>query len=238
MLWRAVCVMTGHVCRKSCRSAERIGKVVQSEVSRQTRIADWSRRLRQDAFSETDARYCGLRFAAAGFQTLVSNPQHRKESGEFYGISMCRCGYRKVPMYLNGSRAVLYLPNVPGRRVCLRRKLRGSCPYTTWLQQGGCAQEAPRVYKASILAVREYAPHLSVVTLSVPRGLAQRCRTLGTYIIVESLGWQIPLCPAQHLCGRHCIPYYPCCCVNGGSLHQQALHQLIYNLLLSKLIQI
>lgn len=70
---------------------------------------------------------------------------------------------------------------------------RGSCPYTTWLQQGGCAQEAPRVYKASILAVREYAPHLSVVTLSVPRGLAQRCRTLGAYIIVESLGWQIPL---------------------------------------------
>lgn len=70
---------------------------------------------------------------------------------------------------------------------------RGSCPYTTWLQQGGRIQEAPRVYKASILAVREYAPHLSVVTLSVPRGLAQRCRTLGTYIIVESLGWQIPL---------------------------------------------
>ena len=70
---------------------------------------------------------------------------------------------------------------------------RGSCPYTTWLQQGGCAQEAPRVSEASILAVREYAPHLSVVTLSVPRGLAQRCHTLGTYIIVESLGWQIPL---------------------------------------------
>lgn len=70
---------------------------------------------------------------------------------------------------------------------------RGSCPYTTWLQQDGCAQEAPRVSEASILAVREYAPHLSVVTLSVPRGLAQHCRTLGTYIIVESLGWQIPL---------------------------------------------
>lgn len=70
---------------------------------------------------------------------------------------------------------------------------RGSCPYTTWLQQGGRAQEAPRVSEASILAVREYAPHLSVVTLSVPRGLAQRCRTLGAYIIVESLGWQIPL---------------------------------------------
>lgn len=70
---------------------------------------------------------------------------------------------------------------------------RGSCPYTTWLQQGGCAQEAPRVSEAAILAVREYAPHLSVVTLSVPRGLAQHCRTLGTYIIVESLGWQIPL---------------------------------------------
>ena len=70
---------------------------------------------------------------------------------------------------------------------------RGSCTYTTWLQQGGCAQEAPRVSEASILAVREYAPHLSVVTLSVPRGLAQHCRTLGTYIIVESLGWQIPL---------------------------------------------
>ena len=70
---------------------------------------------------------------------------------------------------------------------------RGSCPYTTWLQQGGRAQEAPRVSEASILAVRQYAPHLSVVTLSVPRGLAQRCRTLGAYIIVESLGWQIPL---------------------------------------------
>lgn len=70
---------------------------------------------------------------------------------------------------------------------------RGSCPYTTWLQQGGCAQEAPLVSEASILAVREYAPHLSVVTLSVPRGLAQHCRTLGAYIIVESLGWQIPL---------------------------------------------
>lgn len=70
---------------------------------------------------------------------------------------------------------------------------RGSCPYTTWLQQGGCAQEAPRVYESSILSVREYDSHLSVVTLSVPRGLAQRCRTLGTYIIVESLGWQIPL---------------------------------------------
>lgn len=70
---------------------------------------------------------------------------------------------------------------------------RGSCPYTTWLQQDGCAQEAPRVSEVSILAVREYAPHLSVVTLSVPRGLAQRCRALGAYIIVESLGWQIPL---------------------------------------------
>lgn len=70
---------------------------------------------------------------------------------------------------------------------------RGSCPYTTWLQQGGRVQEAPRVSEASILAVREYAPHLSVVTLSVPRGLAQHCRTLGAYIIVESLGWQIPL---------------------------------------------
>ena len=70
---------------------------------------------------------------------------------------------------------------------------RGSCPYTTWLQQGGRVQEAPRVSEASILAVREYAPHLSVVTLSVPRGFAQRCRALGTYIIVESLGWQIPL---------------------------------------------
>ena len=70
---------------------------------------------------------------------------------------------------------------------------RGNCPYTIWLQQGGRVQEAPRVSKASILAVREYAPHLSVVTLSVPRGFAQRCRALGTYIIVESLGWQIPL---------------------------------------------
>lgn len=70
---------------------------------------------------------------------------------------------------------------------------RGSCPYTTWLQQGGCAQEAPRVSEALILSVREYDSHLSVVTLSVPRGLAQRCRTLGTYIIVESLGWHIPL---------------------------------------------
>ena len=70
---------------------------------------------------------------------------------------------------------------------------RGSCPYTTWLQQGGCAQEAPRVSEALILSVREYDSHLSVVTLSVPRGLAQRCRTLGAYIIVESLGWQIPL---------------------------------------------
>lgn len=70
---------------------------------------------------------------------------------------------------------------------------RGSCPYTTWLQQGGRVQEAPRVYEASILSVREYAPYLSVVTLSVPRGLAQGCRALGTYIIVESLGWQIPL---------------------------------------------
>ena len=70
---------------------------------------------------------------------------------------------------------------------------RGSCPYTTWLQQGGRIQDAPRVSEALILSVREYAPHLSVVTLSVPRGLAQRCRTLGTYIIVESLGWHIPL---------------------------------------------
>ena len=69
---------------------------------------------------------------------------------------------------------------------------RGSCPYTTWLQQGGRIQDAPRVSEALILSVREYAPHLSVVTLSVPRGLAQRCRTLGTYIIVESLGWHIP----------------------------------------------
>ena len=70
---------------------------------------------------------------------------------------------------------------------------RGSCPYTVWLQQGGQRQPAPQSYEVPILAVREYAPHLSAVTLSVPRGLAQRCRALGTYIIVESLGWQIPL---------------------------------------------
>lgn len=70
---------------------------------------------------------------------------------------------------------------------------RGSCPYTTWLQQGRRIQDVPRVSEALILSVREYDSHLSVVTLSVPRGLAQRCRTLGAYIIVESLGWQIPL---------------------------------------------
>ncbi len=70
---------------------------------------------------------------------------------------------------------------------------RGSCPYTVWLQQGGQRQPAPQSCEAPVLAVREYAPHLSAVTLSVPRGLAQRCRALGTYLIVESLGWQIPL---------------------------------------------
>lgn len=70
---------------------------------------------------------------------------------------------------------------------------RGSCPYTVWLQQGGQRQAGPQSYEAPILAVREYAPHLSAVTLSVPRGLAQSCRALGTYFIVESLGWQIPL---------------------------------------------
>lgn len=77
---------------------------------------------------------------------------------------------------------------------------RGSCPYTEWQQQGELPQAAPRTYEAPLLAVREYGTHLAVVKLSVPRGLAQRCRALGTYIIVEALGWQIPLSVLRSTC--------------------------------------
>lgn len=68
-----------------------------------------------------------------------------------------------------------------------------AAPIRPGCSRAGAHRKRPAFPKHQFLRVREYAPHLSVVTLSVPRGLAQRCRTLGTYIIVESLGWQIPL---------------------------------------------
>lgn len=102
-------------------------------------------------------------------------------------------GSAKCPCILmeNGQ---CYTCRMAGEGICAcGEDWRGSCPYTEWLQQGMQIQAAPRTYTAPLIGAREYGPHLTVVTLSVPRGLAQSCRALGTYIIAESLGWQIPL---------------------------------------------
>ena len=200
-----------------CRSAERIGKVVQSEVSRQT----WDCRLVAAAMARRLQKRCWRAVCvlpAAGFQTLVSQSAAPKGiGGSFYGISMCGRGQRKVPVYLNGSRAVLYLPDVPGRRVCLRRKLARQLSLydlaaAGWVRTGS----APRLQSinpcgagirpASVSgdAVRTARP---CTALPHHRHLHHRRKPR----LADSA-----LCPAQHLCGRHCIPYYPCCCVNGG----------------------
>lgn len=217
MLWRAVCVMTGHVCRKSVPQRRknwksRAKRGQPTDVGLPTGRGGYGKTLAETMLA------CGLRFACCRISNSgVAIRSTERNRGSFYGISMCGRGQRKVPVCLNGSRAVLYLPDVPRRRVCLRRKLArqlplydlaaagrvrtGSAPRFRSINPCGAGIRPAPVSGEAIRTAR------SCTALPHPRHLHHRRKPR----LADSA-----LCPAQHLCGRHCIPYYPCCCVNGG----------------------
>lgn len=69
----------------------------------------------------------------------------------------------------------------------------GVCPYTEFIQQGGKAHPLLESFEAPILEHRVYSDELVVVKVKVNRGLAEKCRFLGTFVMAEALGYKTPL---------------------------------------------
>ncbi|MBQ4649618.1 MAG: hypothetical protein IJB73_02830 [Firmicutes bacterium] len=69
----------------------------------------------------------------------------------------------------------------------------GVCPYNEFLQNGGRPAADLKEVEAPVLEVADYSRQLKVVRLQVPAGFAQKCQAAGSYIMVTSLGYKVPL---------------------------------------------
>lgn len=79
-----------------------------------------------------------------------------------------------------------------GRCSC-GQQWKGLCPYNEFVQNGGKPSEALKEFAAPVLKITDYSEHLKVVRLKVPAGFAQKCQSAGSYIMVNSLGYKVPL---------------------------------------------
>lgn len=72
----------------------------------------------------------------------------------------------------------------------------GVCPYNEFLQGAGNSAEGPGMppeFNVRISGIKNYSEQLSVVKLTVSRGLAWRCRREGSFITASALGCRTPL---------------------------------------------
>ena len=79
-----------------------------------------------------------------------------------------------------------------GRCDCLAG-WQGTCPYTEYVQQGKRPVASKKARCFTVDSRRDHSPCFSTVTLRVPFAYAVRCHDPGTFVMVESDGWQIPL---------------------------------------------
>ncbi len=70
---------------------------------------------------------------------------------------------------------------------------RGVCPYNEFIQNGLKHAGLLKPFKAKVEKVVEYSDLLKVIRLKVPTGFAQRCQAAGSYVMVEALGYKLPL---------------------------------------------
>ena len=70
---------------------------------------------------------------------------------------------------------------------------KGTCPYSEFIQRGRQRENFPVVREWKILDRRDYDENLTVIRLTVSKGMAQKCSRPGTYVMAETLGYQIPL---------------------------------------------
>ena len=72
-------------------------------------------------------------------------------------------------------------------------KWQGICPYTEYKQAGGKTKPAYQGRNFMVTERRDFSPVLTVVTLKVPFAYAVKCRQPGSFVMVDSCGWQVPL---------------------------------------------
>lgn len=70
---------------------------------------------------------------------------------------------------------------------------KGICPYNEFVQRGRQREDFPAAREWKILDRRDYDENLAVIRLAVTKGMAQKCSRPGTYVMAETLGYQIPL---------------------------------------------
>lgn len=69
----------------------------------------------------------------------------------------------------------------------------GACPYSEFTMNGGRPQPLPLLTPAEVVYHKKYSNKLTVVRLEVSAGFAQQCHRLGTYIMVQIMGYMVPL---------------------------------------------
>ncbi|MBR5229489.1 MAG: hypothetical protein IKW01_01430 [Firmicutes bacterium] len=69
----------------------------------------------------------------------------------------------------------------------------GTCPYNEFVQNGSKPVDGSNFFEAAVEGVTEYSDMLKVVRLKVSTGFAQKCREPGSYIMVKSLEYKVPL---------------------------------------------
>lgn len=75
----------------------------------------------------------------------------------------------------------------------------GVCPYTEYKQRGEKTVEADKSRRFMIESRSDLSPDLTVVTLKVPFAYALKCKELGSFVIVESGEWMVPLSILQSI---------------------------------------
>ena len=105
-----------------------------------------------------------------------------------------------MPLHPYGSRTVRYTCGMirTGRCDCLAG-WQGTCPYTEYVQQGKRPVASKKARCFTVDSRRDHSPCFSTVTLRVPFAYAVRCHDPGTFVMVESDGWQIPLSVMESL---------------------------------------
>ena len=69
----------------------------------------------------------------------------------------------------------------------------GVCPYNEFLQGGMQVCGAAEEFAVPIIETKHYSQQLTVLTLLVPVGFAQRCKEAGSFVTVSSMGFRVPL---------------------------------------------
>ncbi len=77
----------------------------------------------------------------------------------------------------------------------------GVCPYTEYKQRQSKAIEGAKARRFLVRERKDFSPTLTVVTLEVPFGYALACSRMGTFVMVESGDWNVPLSVFQSAAG-------------------------------------